>query len=178
MINLEDSYRGATRSVQLQVPEVDSRGRVHTRNRTLSVKLPPGIASGQQVRLAGQGAPGVGGGESGDLLLEIEFMPHSLYRAENRDIYLNLPITPWEAALGGTIEAPTLGGKVDIKIPANSQSGQKLRLKGRGLPGNPAGDHYVILQIVTPPADTEAARDLYREMARQIPFNPRKELRG
>jgi curved DNA-binding protein len=178
MISLEDSYNGATRSVQLQVPELDSHGRVHTRNRTLSVKLPQGIAAGQQVRLAGQGAPGAGGGDNGDLLLEIEFMPHRLYRADNRDIYLNLPITPWEAALGGTIEAPTLGGKVDLKIPANSQTGQKLRLKSRGLPGNPAGDHYVILQIATPPADTDAARELYREMARRIPFNPRKDLGG
>lgn len=178
MISLEDSYNGATRSVQLQMPEVDSHGRAHTRNRTLSVKLPQGIAAGQQIRLAGQGAPGAGGGESGDLLLEIEFQPHRLYRAENRDIYLTLPVTPWEAALGGVVETPTLGGKVDLKIPANSQSGQKLRLKGRGLPGNPAGDHYVILQIATPPADTDAAREFYREMARRIPFNPRKDLGG
>lgn len=170
-IDLEDAYHGTTRTVYLQLPELDAQGRASTKTRTLNVKVPKGISAGQRIRLAGQGAPGLGSGPSGDLYLEVEFLPHRQFRAEGHDIYLTLPITPWEAALGATVSVPTLGGAVDMKIPAGSQSGQKLRLKGRGLP--PHGDHYVLLQLVTPPADNEAAREFYREMARRLPFNPR-----
>src|SRR5690606_32007388 len=100
-------------------------------------------------------------------------LAHPLFRLEGRDVYLDLPVTPWEAALGATVSVPTLGGTVDMKIPAGSQSGQKLRLRGRGLPGRSPGDQYVVLQIMTPPAHNEAAKDLYRRMAREMPFNPR-----
>ncbi len=175
-VSLEDAYNGASRAVHLQVPELDAQGRATTRTRTLNIKLPRGITEGQQIRLGGQGGPGMGGASAGDLYLEVEFQPHPLYRAEGRDIYLTLPITPWEAALGATVDVPTLGGKVDMKIPAGAQSGKKLRLKGRGLPGKQPGDHYVILQIVTPPADNDTARELYRRMAEKIPFNPRANM--
>ncbi|CAN5203866.1 DnaJ C-terminal domain-containing protein [soil metagenome] len=175
LIDLEDSYRGATRSVTLRAPAVEN-GRVTTRERTLNVKVPRGITPGQRIRLPGQGASGVGGGETGDLYLEADFRPHALFRPEKRDVYLELPVTPWEAALGATVTVPTLGGNVDLKIPAGSQSGRRLRLKGRGLPGRVPGDQYVILSIMTPPADSEAARAIYRQMAEEMPMNPRTGL--
>jgi curved DNA-binding protein len=177
LIDLEDSYRGATRSITLQSPEVDG-GRVKTRERTLNVKIPRGIVAGQRIRLPGQGAAGIGSGEKGDLYLEADFRPHPLFRADNRDIHLELPVTPWEAALGETVTVPTLGGNVDLRIPAGSQSGRRLRLKGRGLPGKTPGDQYVNLSIVTPNADTESARALYRKMAAELPMNPRENLRS
>jgi curved DNA-binding protein len=172
-ITLEEAYQGTTRTLQLQVPEIDNHGQIQTKIRTLNVKIPRGVIEGQQIRLSGQGSASMAGGSKGDLYLKIEFQPHRLYRAEGRDIYLTLPITPWEAALGGTVSVPTLGGQVELKIPAGSQSGQKLRLKGRGFPGKPPGDHYVILQMVTPKANTDTARRFYRQMAQELPFNPR-----
>ncbi|MCO6413809.1 MAG: J domain-containing protein, partial [Thiogranum sp.] len=149
---------------------------VTTRERTLSVRIPRGIRPGQQIRLAGQGAPGVGGGEPGDLYLEVEFADHPLYRVDGADIYLDLPVAPWEAALGANVKVPTPSGAIDLKIPANSGQGRKLRLKGRGLPGKQPGDMYVVLQVVLPPADNEAARDLYRQMQDQLRFNPRAAM--
>lgn len=176
MIDLEDAYSGATRSITLRVPEVDAQGRVHTRERTLNVRIPKGIKEGQHIRLAGQGSPGMGGGSAGDLYLEVAFRPHPLYRVEGRDVYLDLPIAPWEAALGATVKVPTPAGVVDMKIPPGSASGRKLRLKGRGIPADPPGDFYVVLQVVVPPADTERAKSLYREMERELAFNPRQRL--
>ncbi len=175
-VSLEEAYQGGLRTLTLQIPEVDAQGQVINRTRTLNVKIPAGITEGQRIRLAGQGSPGFGGGPSGDIFLEVRLLPHPLFRAENRDIYLDLPITPWEAALGRTVTVPTLGGKVELKIPPGSQSGKKLRLKGRGLPGKPAGDQYVVLRMVTPAADTPAAKAFYQQMARDMPLNPRAEL--
>jgi len=172
-ISLEDAYHGGSRTIQLQASPAGTGN-----TRTLNVKIPKGITAGQKIRLAGQGAYGIGGGQRGDLFLEIEFQPHRLYTVNGRDISLNLPITPWEAALGAMVKVPTLGGAVEIKIPPNTQSGQKLRLKGRGLPGKPPGDQYVALHIATPPADCETARTFYRNMAEQMPYNPRKDLLG
>jgi len=175
-ITLEEAYRGGTRTLELQVPEIDARGRAVTRTRRIQVRIPPGVTEGQQIRLAGQGAPGVGGGPPGDLYLEVELAPHPHFQAEGRDIHLTLPVTPWEAALGAKILVPTLGGPVSLKIPPGSQSGRKLRLKGRGLPGRPAGDQYVTLQIVTPPADTPQRRAFYERMREAMPMNPRRHL--
>lgn len=175
-IGLEDAYGGATRSITLQVPELDAAGHVRTRNHTLNVKIPAGVKEGQQIRLAGQGAPGMGGAEAGDLYLEILFAPHPIYQADGRDIYVNLPIAPWEAALGAKVPVPTLGGKVEMSIPAGARSGQKLRLKGRGLPGEPPGDQYLVLQIQTPKAATAAQREAYEKLAREAAFNPRAHL--
>jgi curved DNA-binding protein len=176
VVSLEDSYEGATRTITLQVPEVDSQGYIVNRVRSLRVKIPKGVTQGQQIRLSGQGAPGSGGGHSGDLYLEVAFQPHPLYRPEGKDIYADLPVSPWEAALGAELSVPTLGGEVKMKIPAGSQTGTRLRLKGRGLPGNPPGDHYVVLQVILPKPETEAAREAYRRLAETMPFNPRRRL--
>jgi len=168
LITLEEAYNGTTRTIQLSVPQMTRR--------ELKVKIPAGVTQGQQIRLSGQGSPSMGKSTPGDLYLEIDLQPHSLFHADKADIYLTLPVAPWEAALGATISVPTLGGKVELKIPANSQAGQKLRLKGRGLPAKTPGDQYVVLQIVLPPADTAAQRELYQQMAQQMPFNPREKL--
>jgi curved DNA-binding protein len=176
-ISLEDSYHGATRTVSLNVPEYEKQGRVTLKPRRLNVRIPKGVMRGQQIRLAGEGGPGAGeGAQPGDLYLEIEFEPHPFFRAETRDICLDLPVAPWEAALGTQVTVPTLGGSVQMKIPPNSQSGRKLRLKGRGLPGNPPGDQFAVLKIVTPPAESEAAKQAYRRLAETVPFNPRAQL--
>ena len=177
MIDLEEAYQGGTRSITLQVPQLDAQGRVSTREHRLNVAIPKGIRAGQYIRLAGQGAPGHGQGKPGDLYLEIEFRPHPYYRVENADVYLDLPVAPWEAALGATVKTPTPGGIVELKIPAGSTTGRKLRLKGRGIPGKTPGDFFVVLQIVTPPADDETDKALYRKMAEQFKsFNPRAKL--
>jgi len=176
LIDLEDAFNGASRSISLRAPETAPNGQVVMKERTLNVRIPKGVKEGQRIRLAGQGAPGPGGGQRGDLFLEISFRPHPLYRVEDRDIFLDLPITPWEAALGATLKVPTPTGKVDLKIPAGSGSGRKLRLKGRGIPGKTPGDLYVIPQITVPPADSDEARELYRKMERELPYNPRKQL--
>jgi curved DNA-binding protein len=176
VIDLADSYRGATRSITLQIPETDARGRVGTRPRTLSVRIPKGIRQGQQIRLAGQGGAGFGGGEAGDLYLEVEFSSNGRYRVEGADVYLDVPVAPWEAALGATIEVPTPAGAVDLKVPPNSQTGKKLRLKGRGLPARQPGDLYVVLQVVLPPADTPQRREFYERMQQEFAFHPRAGL--
>lgn len=173
-IALEDAYHGATRTLQLALPGFD--GNTATQGRTLQVRIPAGIVTGQQIRLAGQGSAGFGGGPAGDLYLEVELEPHPLYRVEGRDVHLHLPVAPWEAALGATLTVPTLGGKVELKIPAGARAGQTLRLKGRGLPGKTPGDQYVVLQIVAPQADNPEKRALYERMAREMAFNPRSHL--
>jgi len=176
LIDLEDAYHGATRNITLQVPEVDPDGHVITRKRTLKVRIPKGVKQGQQIRLAGQGAPGMGQGGNGDLYLEIEFKPHPFYQVEGRDVYLELPVAPWEAALGGKVKVPTPAGMLDLKIPAGSTSGKKMRLKGKGIPGKQPGDFYVQLKIILPPSDSEKARTFYEKMKQELPFNPRAAL--
>lgn len=176
MIDIEDAWQGATRQISLQVPEVDAQGRLYTRERVLNVRIPAGIRQGQHIRLAGQGAPGPGAGPAGDLYLEIEFRPHPFYRVDGNDMYLELPVAPWEAALGATAKVPTPAGTVDLKIPPGSGSGRKLRLKGRGIPARPPGDLYVVLKIALPAADSAAAQALYRKMEQELAFNPRAHL--
>lgn len=172
-ITLEEAYQGGQRTLQLQAPERNASGQVVNRTRTLNVKIPAGVTNGQKIRLAGQGSSGMGGGPSGDLYLEVSIKPHHLYKLRGRDISVELPLAPWEAALGGKIDVPTLGGTVTLNIPANAENGQKLRLRGRGLPGKPPGDQLAVLRIVNPPADTDAARELFAHMERELPFNPR-----
>ena len=177
LIDLEDAYTGTTRGITLRVPEVDAQGRVSTREHTLNVTIPRGIRAGQHIRLAGQGAPGIGQGKPGDLYLEVAFRPHARYRVEERDVYLDLPVAPWEAALGATVEVSSPNGTVELKIPADSAAGRRLRLKGRGIPGNTPGDLYVVLEIALPSADTDAAKAFYRNMAEQFKsFDPRAKL--
>lgn len=165
-ISISDAFRGTSRTFQLQMPEG---------LRTIKVNIPAGSISGQKLRLAGQGGPGIGGAPAGDLYLEIEVQPDSLYSLQGRDVYISLPVTPWEAGLGAEIKVPTLGGAVGMKLAPGTQAGQKLRLKGRGLPGNPAGDQYAIVQVVAPAAHTPEQKKLYEEMASAMPFNPRKD---
>jgi curved DNA-binding protein len=176
LVDLEDSFSGVTRAISLRVPELTDDGHVTTRERTLNVRIPKGIRPGQQIRLAGQGGPGLGGAQSGDLYLEVEFHDHPLYSVDGADIRLDLPVAPWEAALGATLKAPTPSGVVDLKIPANSNQGRKLRLKGRGLPGKEPGDMYVVLEVTLPPADSDAAKSLYKQMQDQLGFDPRATM--
>jgi len=176
LVDLEDSYNGASRSISLQMPEVTPEGRVVSHKRTLKVNIPKGIRQGQQIRLSGQGAKGHGSGRAGDLYLEIEFNPHRFYRVEGADVYLDLPVAPWEAALGASVKVPTPSGAIDLKIPANSKAGKKLRLKGRGIPSKTPGDLYVVLQIALPPANDEKSREFYRRMREEIEFDPRATM--
>ena len=175
-IALEDAYRGGSQNIELRSAELSNDGHVITRPRTLRVAIPAGVTEGQQIRLAGQGSPGVGGGPAGDLYLEINFKRHPLYQVQGRDVTMTLPIAPWEAALGATVPVPTLGGPVDMRIPPGAKSGQRLRLKGRGLPGATPGDQYAVLKLVLPPQDTPEARALYERMKAELPFDPRAEL--
>jgi len=170
-IDLADSYHGATRGISLMVAERDAQDRIVTRERTLSVNIPKGVTAGQQLRLSGQGQPGAAG--PGDLYLEIQFRPDARYRVDGRDVYETVPVTPWEMALGGEIEVGTPSGKVTVTKSAGSQSGRKLRLRGRGIPGKEAGDLYLLLEVVLPPAHTDKQRELYQTMAREMAFNPR-----
>jgi len=172
-IDLRDAYQGATRTVSLRVPRRQGPGRTAMEEKTLSVNIPPGVTPGQQLRLAGQGHEGHGGAGAGDLYLEIQFAPDPRYRVEGAHVYENLPVTPWEAALGGSVSVQTPSGTVEVTVPAGSQSGRKLRLKGRGIPANPPGDLYLILDVVLPPANNDKARALYQAMARDLAFNPR-----
>lgn len=175
-IDLEDAYQGGNRVLTLTHSELGADGRPALKQRTLNVRIPKGVHQGQHIRLAKQGGAGIGEGAKGDLYLEIEFARHPVYHVEGKDVYLDLPVTPWEAALGANIKVPTPTGRVDLKIPANSVSGRKLRLKGRGIPAKQAGDLYVVLQVVLPPADTETAKQAYRELKQALDFNPRKKL--
>jgi curved DNA-binding protein len=176
LIDLEDAYQGATRTLTLQHTELGADGRPQVKQRTLNAHIPRGVRQGQFIRLAGQGGAGMGKGKAGDLYLEVEFRPHPFYHVEGRDVFLDLPVAPWEAALGATVKAPTPTGTVDLKIPAGSTGGRKLRLKGRGIPGATPGDFYVVLQIVLPPAESAAAKTAYREMEQALKFNPRARM--
>ncbi len=163
MLDLEAALHGAQRTFTLK-------------DRTLSVQIPKGIVAGQHIRLAGQGAAGPRDGKSGDLFLEVEFQPDRLYRVDGRDLYFALPVAPWEAALGASVAIPTPSGEVQLKIPAGSRGGGKLRLKGRGIPATPPGDLYAVLEIALPPAADEKSRAAYLALAAALPFNPRANL--
>ena len=181
---LEDAYLGATRTVELRVPVQQADGSARVQTRTLEFVIPKGIRAGQHIRLAGQGLPGTGRGHAGDLYLDVQVAPHPLYRvdpASSADVYMDLPVTPWEAALGAEVEAPTPTGRVEVKVPAGSAAGRKLRLKGRGLPANGSGklpgDFYFTLRIVQPLAVDDASRLAYTQMASAFPaFAPRTPL--
>ena len=175
-IELEEAFRGTTRMLELQRPEVGPDGRVQLKNHTVRVTIPSGITEGQQVRLTGQGEPAPGSGRAGDLYLEVHIRPHRLFQLDGRNVLVTLPIAPWEAALGATVTVPTLGGQVDLRIPANSQSGQKLRLRGRGLPGKEPGDEIVVLKVVLPPASTPDVKELYEQMKQSSNFDPRADF--
>ena len=176
MIDIVDTYAGAKKTITLRAPEIESNGHMVLKERNLNVQIPKGIKQGQRIRLSGLGAKGIGTGKPGDLYLEIEFTSHPLYRVQHSDIYLDLPVTPWEAALGAKIKVPTPDGSVELTLPANTSSGSKLRLKGKGIPGKPSGDIYVSPKIVLPDGGTKKAKDIYTKMKADLAFNPRKHL--
>ncbi len=182
MIDLQDAFTGAQRSITLQMPVVDEQGHVTMQSRTLNVSIPKGIRAGQRLRLAGQGGAGLGQGPAGDLYLEIEWREPMRYRVEGRDVSLDLPVAPWEAALGAEVTVPTPGGDVSMTVPPDSANGRRLRLKGRGIPGTspstPAGDLYVVLDVVLPPARTTAAQAAYSAMRDAFDFDPRAHFQG
>lgn len=164
-VTITEAYQGGERTIQL----ADGEGKV----RTLHVRIPKGVREGQRVRLAGQGVPGLNGGKPGDLFLEIHLDPAPGLRVDGVDVYQRLAVTPWEAALGGSVTADTIAGPIDVTVPPNSQAGRKLRLRGKGLPAREPGDLYLELAVVLPPADSDKARALYAQMARDLAFDPR-----
>lgn len=167
-ITLEEAFDGVEREISFAVPQlIERRGFdvAEEKRKTLRVKIPKGVSEGQEIRLRGQGAPGIGGGESGNLYLEIHIREHPHYVLDDRDVMMNVPISPAEAALGADIEVPTLGGKVSVKVPAGTSSGMRLRLRGRGLPGEPSGDQFLIFKVVVPDALSPREKELYEALA-------------
>lgn len=176
VIDLIDAYSGAQRGLSLRMPAYDEQGHVVMRERTLQVNIPKGIRAGQQLRLAGQGGPGFGEGPAGDLYLEIEFRPDPRFRVDGRDVYMDMPLAPWEAALGASVRLTTPDGSaVELGVPAGSAAGRKLRLKGKGIPGDPPGDLYAVASLVLPPAGSDATRQAYEALkaAAGSGFDPR-----
>jgi curved DNA-binding protein len=174
-IELEESFNASTRMLELQRPEAGPNGQLQLKRHTVRVSIPAGVTEGQLIRLAGQGEVAHLSGKAGDLYLEVHIRPHKLYSLDGRNVTITLPIAPWEAALGATITVPTLGGNVDLRIPPNSQSGQKLRLRGRGLPGATPGDELVVLKVVVPPSSTPEAREAWERLKGELPFDPRAD---
>jgi curved DNA-binding protein len=175
LIDLLDAYRGAQRSISLRMPGRDAQGQVALRERRLDITIPKGIRAGQHLRLTGQGQPGYADGPAGDLFLEIGFNPNPQFRVDGRDVYTNLLLAPWEAALGGALPLPTPDGALQLTVPADSAAGRQLRLKGKGIPGDPPGDLFAVLSIVLPQADSDSAKAAYRAMAAAFDFNPRSQ---
>ena len=178
MLDIEDAFQGATRQISLKAPRADAQGRVILENRVLNVKIPKGVCEGQIIRLSGQGAPGVGGGKPGDLLLEVHFNPHPRLRVDGCNLHMTLPVAPWEAALGGVAPVPLFDGVLNVHIPEGTQSGQQLRLRGKGIPSRAPGDLLLDIQIVLPPATNPKARELYETMAKVLNFDPRNQRRS
>ena len=176
-IDLRDAYHGAKRTITLRTPQMDAQGNVTLVERQLDVNIPKGIRAGQHLRLAGQGAPGHGDGLAGDLYLEIEFALHPQFRVDGRDVYVDLQVAPWEAALGASVTLPTPDGNVELTVPSGSAAGRKLRLKGKGLPSAPPGDLYAVLVITLPPADTPKAQAAWRACAESFgDFDARRAM--
>lgn len=174
-VPITDAFEGSTRRINFELQSASPDGQVVRKPISLNVKIPKGIKNGQKIRLAGQGSEGYNGGAKGDMLLKIEFEKHPHFKADGTDIYIDLPVAPWEAALGNTINISTPGGSIKLKVPAGSKQGKKLRLKGKGIPAKVAGDLYVVLNITLPPADSEKARKVYEDM-KDLNFNPRENF--
>ncbi|CAK0775205.1 curved DNA-binding protein [Gammaproteobacteria bacterium] len=174
-ISLEEAYRGTEVELSLTVPEYHGNGFLHRVPRTFKARIPKGATDGQRLRLAGRGGKGLNGGRDGDLYLNITLHPHPLFRVSGHDLYLDLPLAPWEAVLGATMEVPTLGGPVHLRVPQNTQAGQQLRLSQRGLPKphSGEGDLFAVAQIVVPTQISERERELFKQLAENSTFNPR-----
>lgn len=164
-LEIPDSYSGGMRVLRLRGTRLDEQGHALQEERELQVTIPRGVYEGQMIRLAGQGNPGYGKGAAGDLLLEVRFKDDKRWHAQGKDVYQQLPLAPWEAALGGPLEFSTLAGPLEINIPAGSQAGRKLRIKGKGLPSRTPGDLYLVVQIIVPPVFTDAQRAAYQALA-------------
>ena len=179
-LTLEEAHRGTQVDLNLSVPEVDGQGRVREVPKSIKARIPKGATDGQRLRLRGQGGKGANGGRDGDLYLNIGLQPHPLYRPSGHDLYLDLPLAPWEAVLGATVEVPTLAGTVSVKVPPGTPSGRKLRFAGKGLakPGGGEGDLFAIVQIVNPTVLGERERELFRSLARESAFDPRGHFAG
>lgn len=179
-VSLEDAYRGTEVELNLSVPEPDGKGQLRRVPRTFKVRIPQGAADGQRLRLAGRGGKGVNGGRDGDLYINVALHPHPLFRVSGHDLYLDLPLAPWEAVLGASIEVPTMGGTVRLKVPPDTHAGRQLRLTGRGMPkpGGTNGDLFAIAQIVVPAAAGERERELFRQLAEASTFNPRAHFKS
>ncbi len=177
-LSLEEVARGTEVSLEHQVPQRLPDGSLGRQNQTVRIRVPKGVTEGERLRIPARGGPGSGGGPPGDVYLDIHLKPHRLFQAVGHDLYLQLPVTPWEAALGGEIEVPTLDGRVRLTVQAGAQTGQKLRLAGKGLPRRKegAGDLYGVLQIVTPKQIGEREQELYRELASASSFDPRQSF--
>lgn len=175
-ITLHEAFNGTTRSFNVAVPRWDGLGRFSNQRRTLQAKIPAGVRTGQKIRLAGQGHPGAGGAPDGDLYLKVNVRAHAPFEVDGRDVHVQIPVAPWEAALGATVEVPTLGGKVELKVPPGSQAGSRLRLRGKGLPGNPAGDQFVQVEVVMPDRRTERGDELWQALAAELSFDAREGL--
>jgi curved DNA-binding protein len=169
VLDLEDAYRGATRQITLRAPQIDDKGQVTLAERTLDVKIPAGVRPGQMIRLAGQGGPGMGGAPAGDLFLEVHLRPHPRFTVDGANLSTELPVAPWEAALGGVVpvQLPD-GATLKVRVPAGAQSGRQLTVRGKGLPGATPGDLDLIVRVVLPSADDPRARRLYEQMAREL----------
>lgn len=165
-IDLADAYHGSERTLNLDVPVWDAHGQLHQEPRTLHVKIPKGIGEGQHIRLRGQGLPGFAGGAAGDLYLQVKFRASDrLYVQNGRDVYQRVDLAPWTAVLGSRMDIDTPAGKLGVTIPANSRNGQHLRLKGKGIPGQNAGDLYLVLNLTAPRATSDADRDAWQKLA-------------
>lgn len=177
-VTLEQIYRGDDIDVNVEVPEYDEHGFVHRVPRTFRIHIPKGATDGQRLRLPGTGGPGRNGGKPGDLYVTLAIQPHPLFRAEGHDLYLDLPLAPWEGVLGAKILVPTLGGPVELTIKPGTSTGQRLRLAKRGLPkpDGGAGDLYAVVRIEVPKTVSARERELYEELARVSKFNPRKHF--
>lgn len=174
-LDLTDSYQGSEKTLTLHGQTFSDDGSIRNQERQLQVKIPPGVREGQMIRLAGHGGPGYQGGPAGDLLLEVHFRPDKRWRAEGKDVYMPMAVTPWEAALGGSAEVHTPAGTLEVSIPAGWSAGRKLRVKGKGLPSATPGDLYLELQLHIPPAATEQERAAYNAFAKAFPhFQPRQ----
>ncbi|MCS4295405.1 curved DNA-binding protein [Comamonas sp. BIGb0152] len=174
-LDLMDSYQGTEKTLSLHGQSFNDDGSLRQQERQLQVKIPAGVREGQMIRLAGQGGPGYQGGAAGDLLLEVHFRPDKRWRAEGKDVYMPMAVTPWEAALGGSAEIHTPAGTLEVSIPAGWSAGRKLRVKGKGLPAATPGDLYLELQLHIPPATTDQERAAYQAFAKAFPqFQPRQ----
>ena len=174
-IFLEEAYRGETRTITYRVPSFDEQGQFSRQTKTLNVKIPAGVTSGERIRLQGQGAPGIGEAPAGDLYLEIRIADHPLYEEEGANLSLTLPISPWEAALGCKVTVPTLDGKINLSVPVSSQNGVRLRVKGKGLGREgKRGDLFVVLAISMPQRMDSEESALWQQLSEKSSYNPRE----